>query len=52
MEGLSHVCFVMDTARLVVALVDGRAQKSGTRAELMAHHGLYARLVRSQSLLS
>jgi len=49
---IAHRLSTVRDADLVVALADGRAYESGTHAHLMEHDGLYARLVRSQSLLA
>jgi ATP-binding cassette, subfamily B, bacterial MsbA len=48
---IAHRLSTVRDADLVVALAEGRAQESGTHAALMQRDGLYARLVRSQSLL-
>jgi ATP-binding cassette, subfamily B, bacterial MsbA len=49
---IAHRLSTVRDADLVVALADGRAQEIGTHTTLMQYDGLYARLVRSQSLLT
>ncbi|MBS0639153.1 MAG: ABC transporter ATP-binding protein [Proteobacteria bacterium] len=49
---IAHRLSTVRDADLVVALSDGKAEEAGTHADLMAHEGLYARLVRSQSLIA
>jgi subfamily B ATP-binding cassette protein MsbA len=48
---IAHRLSTVRDADLVVAMAEGRAQERGTHAALMGKDGLYARLVRSQSLL-
>ncbi|WP_428490108.1 ABC transporter ATP-binding protein [Rhodopila sp.] len=49
---IAHRLSTVRDADLVVALAAGRAEESGTHAGLLGRGGLYARLVRSQSLLN
>ena len=49
---IAHRLSTVRDADLVVALAAGRAEESGTHAGLLERGGLYARLVRSQSLLN
>ena len=48
---VAHRLSTVRDADLVVAMADGQAVEQGTHAQLMEHDGLYARLVRTQSLL-
>jgi subfamily B ATP-binding cassette protein MsbA len=48
---VAHRLSTVREADLVVAMADGQAVEQGTHAELMQRDGLYARLVRTQSLL-
>jgi subfamily B ATP-binding cassette protein MsbA len=47
---VAHRLSTVRDADLVVAMADGVAVESGTHAELLAHDGLFARLVRTQTL--
>jgi ATP-binding cassette, subfamily B, bacterial MsbA len=47
---IAHRLSTVRDAGLVVALADGKAVEMGTHASLIADDGLYARLVRTQSL--
>jgi subfamily B ATP-binding cassette protein MsbA len=47
---IAHRLSTVRDADLVVAMADGHAVEQGTHAELLTQDGLYARLVRSQSL--
>ncbi len=47
---VAHRLSTVRDADLVVALADGRAVEQGSHGELVAGSGLYARLVRTQSL--
>ena len=48
---VAHRLSTVRDADLVVAMADGQAVEQGTHAELMERDGLYARLVKTQSLL-
>ena len=47
---IAHRLSTVRDADLVVVMANGRAVETGTHAGLMAEDGLYARLVRSQTL--
>ena len=49
---IAHRLSTVREADLVVAMADGRAVEKGTHATLLAADGLYARLVRSQGLVT
>jgi subfamily B ATP-binding cassette protein MsbA len=49
---VAHRLSTVRDADLVVAMADGQAVEQGTHAELMERDGLYARLVRTQSLIA
>jgi ATP-binding cassette, subfamily B, bacterial MsbA len=48
---VAHRLSTVRDADLVVAMADGKAVEQGTHTELMQSDGLYARLVKTQSLL-
>ena len=48
---VAHRLSTVRDADLVVVMAEGGAVEQGSHAELLARDGLYARLVRSQSLL-
>jgi subfamily B ATP-binding cassette protein MsbA len=48
---VAHRLSTVRDADLVIAMADGRVVEQGTHGELLAHDGLYARLVRSQALV-
>jgi subfamily B ATP-binding cassette protein MsbA len=48
---VAHRLSTVRDADLVVAMADGQAVEQGSHAELMERDGLYARLVKTQSLL-
>lgn len=49
---VAHRLSTIENATLIVAMADGKVQEQGTRAELLAHDGFYAKLCRLQSMQS
>ena len=49
---VAHRLSTIENATKIVAMADGKIQEQGTRAELLAHDGFYAKLCRLQSMQS